>query len=72
MNREPKFLLDFFFPPQPTDPSLWHQWVTGKVVRTVDGKWTTGTVWRRKKFDGRWQYQRRKETDEEWFDSRTY
>jgi hypothetical protein len=39
--------------------------------RMMDGRWTTsagGQVWRRKRQDGKWEYQQDEETVEEWLD----
>lgn len=64
-------LLDFFFPPKPTNPELWHKSETAMIVHTIRGEWITGSVWRRFR-EGQWEYDHREETDEEWVDSRTY
>jgi hypothetical protein len=50
---------------KPFDTSRWHQWETGRFVRTIDGHWTVGAVWRRAR-NGRWEYQEREESEEDW------
>jgi hypothetical protein len=51
----------------PKDETRWHKWNTLLwPVRTIDGRWTWGIVWRRKTA-GVWQFQQREETAEEWW-----
>lgn len=50
----------------PVDDTVWHKWNTmGLPVLTIDRSFAAGPVWRRKKH-GRWQYQNRPDSDDEW------
>lgn len=68
----PRRIFRVFFPetPRPSDylwsevTSLWQP-----KVRLIDGTWSeNGTLWRRRREDGRWEYQQDPETVEEQMD----
>lgn len=53
----------------PADPRKWHKWnVFLWPVRTIDGKWTNGIVWRRLTIKNKWEYRIVPETLEDFLD----
>lgn len=62
----------------PADPMLWHKWNVLWPTRTITiwwtfrkwafHEWAWGYVWRRKTLDGRWEYRRRPETEDQQLD----
>ena len=66
-------LRAFYDRTPPKDPFVWHQWNTIVwPVRTAEGGWTFGYVWRIRKGDV-WYYMPRKEAEtlDDWL-SRTW
>lgn len=52
----------------PACPTEWHHWRAFVPVRTPEGHWTMGRVWRKKALDGRWLYKERPEHPEDFID----
>jgi hypothetical protein len=52
------------FDPPPANPMVWHARTLVFPRRCIDGR-RACTVYRRKTFDGQWQYMRREETEQE-------
>ena len=51
----------------PADPTQWHHWHVLIPRRTINGKFSSGFVWRRQSDNG-WQYKRITETEQDWWD----